>query len=236
MSSLPFIKMQAQGNDFVILDGLSHPLPELDTELIMRLADRRLGIGCDQVLVLHVSDTADAAMHIFNADGSEAGNCGNGLRCVGSLLLERTGSQAVRIVLPDRIVSASRGEKGIRVEMGKATISDHNDAHVDIEIGNAHRVFFEATEQMPEGRNIEIVSGQGEDHAWIEIIERGVGHTPACGSGACAVAVAIWSSEGHNRPQSIIMPGGEVTVSGTPDSLVLEGKVSRSFEGVFELN
>jgi len=235
MSPLPFIKMQAQGNDFVILDGLTHPLPELETPLIELLADRRLGIGCDQVLVLQQpADGADARLRIFNADGSEAGNCGNGLRCVGRLLLERSGKESVKIALADRTVTASQGASGIRVEMGSATISERNDAHVDIELGNAHRVFFEATEEMPEDRNIEIVSGQGGDHAWIEIIERGVGHTPACGSGACAVAAAIWSSEGHNRPQTIVMPGGEVVVSGSLENLILEGPVSCSFEGVFE--
>jgi|GEM_PF-3067191 len=235
MSTLPFIKMQAQGNDFVIFDGRSRPLPELDGDFIRRLADRRLGVGCDQLLVVLPSAKADAALRIYNNDGSEAENCGNGLRCIAQLLFEAGDAATLSIQLNDRMIEAERCEAGIRVHMGGAKITDRTQAHVDVDMGNPHRVFFEATEHFPADRNIEIVSGQIGDDVYADIIERGVGHTPSCGSGACAIAAAIWKLEGHSRPQTIHMPGGEVTVSGGPDDVRLEGAVSRVFAGEISL-
>ena len=235
MSALPFTKMQAQGNDFVILNGLKDTLPKITESLARNLTERRYGIGCDQLLVLLPSDKTDAAMRIFNNDGSEAANCGNGLRCVGDLLIRELGQDKVTISLKDRIVHAERSEKGIRIEMGATKVTDQTEAHVDIDIGNSHRVFFEATEEFPHDRNVEIVTGQVADHVYIDIIERGAGRTPACGSGACATAAAIWHVEGHTRSQTIEMPGGEVTVSGSPDNLILVGEVQHVFSGKYQL-
>jgi len=233
MSGLPFIKMQAQGNDFVVLDGRTNPLPKLDEELLRSLADRRLGIGCDQVLVMQADTEVDVYLRVFNSDGSEAGNCGNGLRCIGQLLLAEDHPTGVHIRLADRVVTAERTASGIRVEMGAARVTGKTHARVDIELGNPHSVFFEAIETFPEDRNIEIVSGQIGDDVYADIIERGVGRTPACGSGACAIAVAVWEMNGHTRPQTIHMPGGQVTVSGDSDNIVLEGPVATVFSGCY---
>jgi len=235
MKTLPFTKMQAQGNDFIIINGLQNELPELSESFVRTITERRYGIGCDQLLVLQTAEQADAAMRIFNNDGSEAANCGNGLRCIGKLLMQETGKDQASIALADRTVKASRSENGVRVEMGAASVTDKTDAHIDVEIGNLHRVFFEAVEDFPTDRNVEIVTGQVADHVYIDIIERGAGHTPACGSGACATAAAIWHAEAHIRPLVIEMPGGVVTVSGTPENLILEGSVNQTFSGVFSL-
>jgi len=235
LKQLHFRKMHAQGNDFVILDGRNTTLPELDTELIIAMTERRFGIGCDQLLVLMPDAENDAAMRIFNNDASEAGNCGNGLRCVGAMLLEESGADSVQIRLHDRSVRIEKGTDGIRVHMGKAHIGDQTEAHIDVDIGNEHRVFFEAVEEFPHDRNIEIVSGQIADDVYVDIIERGSGHTPSCGSGACATAVAIWYQDNHQRPQHIHMPGGKVTVSGSPDNVCLEGPVNFIYEGKYQL-
>jgi diaminopimelate epimerase len=231
-----FAKMQAQGNDFVILDGRHQPLPEPEPAWIKNLADRRRGIGCDQVLLLTPDAEADARMRIFNPDGGEAGNCGNGLRCVGELLMRELGTDSVRIALADRTVTASRSDAGIRVDMGAATITDETPSHVDVDLGNPHRVFFEAIEDFPTDRNIEIVTGRVGPHAYIDIIERGVGPTLACGSGACAVATALWHIEGSTDPVTVCMPGGDVTVSGDAEHLLLEGPVTHVFDGNIELD
>lgn len=233
---LRFAKMQAQGNDFVILDGRHQALPEMTEERIALLADRRLGIGCDQVLVLTPDESADASMRIFNPDGSEAGNCGNGLRCVGWLLLEGSDRDHVSIALPDRTVRVRHGNVGVQVEMGEARITESSARHVDVELGNPHRVFFEATEDFPADRNIEIVTGRIGRHAYIDIIERGAGRTPACGSGACAVAAAIWQADGNTEPVTVCMPGGEVQVSGDAEHLILEGSVTHVFDGEIDLD
>ncbi len=234
-TTLPFTKMQAQGNDFIILNGLKHSLPTINEAFVRRITERRYGIGCDQLLILTASDHADANMRIFNSDGSEAANCGNGLRCAADLLMRSRKCDSITIALADRTVHASQCSQGICVEMGSARITDSNATHSDVEIGNLHRVCFEATETFPADRNIEIITGQIADHIYIDIIERGVGRTPACGSGACASAAAVWIREGSTRPLTINMPGGSVVVSGSIDQLQLTGEVSQTFKGKFQL-
>ncbi len=236
MISLPFTKMQAQGNDFIILNGLTTELPLLNVAFVRRITERRYGIGCDQLLVLEKSDKADAYLRIFNSDGSEAANCGNGLRCVGQLLMQQLGKECVSIALADREVHAEATINGICVDMGAANVVASTDAHVDIDIGNEHSVFFEAIEDFPTERNVEIVTGQVANHIYIDIIERGAGRTLACGTGACATAAAIWHAEGEVRPLTIEMPGGTVTITGCPKNIMLEGPVTQTFEGVFALD
>ena len=87
---LSFSKMQGAGNDFVIIDAVTQVV-DLSTAHIKRIADRRRGVGCDQVLLLSPPDDPDADFRysIFNADGSRAGQCGNGARCVGRFLREK---------------------------------------------------------------------------------------------------------------------------------------------------
>jgi len=229
-----FTKMHAQGNDFIIFNGLEHALPNITEEFVCTIAERRFGIGCDQLLLLSETPKADAAMRIFNNDGSEAENCGNGLRCVGDLLMRSLHKQKVSIALRDRTVCAVQTSQGISVSMGSAVITHQSDIRVDVSIGNMHSVFFEAVESFPDDRNIEIINGQIADHVYIDIIERGAGRTPACGSGACATAVAIWVVEGHQRPQHIEMPGGIVRVSGDRENIQLEGEVHTTFTGQVE--
>lgn len=231
--SLAFEKMQAQGNDFVIINTLQQPIPEIDEPWIKNLCDRRYGIGCDQLLILKDDAQAHASVRIFNADGSEAANCGNGLRCAGSLLMKFLNKSVVMISLADRTVTVSESDDLISVEMGSALVEQVTPAHVDVSIGNPHSVFFEAVESFPENRNIEIITGQIADHAYIDIIERGAGRTLACGSGACAVATAIWHQEKHQRPLTIEMPGGTVIVKGSPENITLSGSVTHVFSGVY---
>lgn len=231
--NIPFVKMQAQGNDFVILDGIADTLPELTKDFITRICDRHIGVGCDQLLVLESHDKADALMLIYNADASQAANCGNGLRCVGDLLMRKLGKDKVSIALQDRIVEAKRSEHGVSVAMGQAKIEQVTQDYTDMFIGNLHRVYFQNPQVCPE-RNVEIISNYDEHHATIRIIERGTGETLACGSGACATAVAVWQKLGEMTPLTIQMLGGDVTVSGSMDALSLQGEVCHVFSGSFE--
>ena len=123
MTRLPFTKMHGAGNDFVLLDGLRHALPPL-LPLAARLADRRFGLGCDQVLVLRAPQHAAAAdfrMEIYNADGSQVEMCGNGLRCLYKYLRD-TGharGDTVRVETPGRVVTArAAGQGRVCVDMG----------------------------------------------------------------------------------------------------------------------
>ncbi|HID35993.1 MAG TPA: diaminopimelate epimerase [Ghiorsea sp.] len=222
--------MQAQGNDFVILDGLSNTLPELTQAFITKICNRHLGVGCDQLLVLEQHADADVLMLIYNADGSQAANCGNGLRCVGDLLMQQTGKAEACIALADRIVSARRTDKGVQVAMGEAVIEQVTDDYIDVMIGNPHRVYFNNTQVCAE-RNVEMVSAYDEKQASIRIIERGAGETLACGSGACATAVAIWHKTSTSDPLTIHMLGGDVAVSRSNTTIYLQGEVQHVFSG-----
>jgi diaminopimelate epimerase len=120
--SLVFSKMQGLGNDFVVLDATRRPL-DLDTQTIRRLANRRLGIGCDQVLVVEPPRLPDTLFHyrIFNADGSEVEQCGNGARCFARFVRDRGLTDQDEIPVgtaagPIRLYLESGGQ--VRVDMG----------------------------------------------------------------------------------------------------------------------
>src|SRR5580698_9792113 len=94
--SIPFVKMHGAGNDFVVLDAREKHLA-LPPYVVRRIADRRLGVGCDQLIVLERDPEAqaDVFMRILNADGTEAQACGNATRCVAALLAEESGERQV---------------------------------------------------------------------------------------------------------------------------------------------
>lgn len=115
---IPFLKMHGLGNDFVVFDARKQGLA-LDAAKARALADRRRGIGCDQVIVIAPSDKADAAMLIRNADGGEVESCGNAARCVGRLLMEESGREAVELETLGGILACRDAGNGlVTVDMG----------------------------------------------------------------------------------------------------------------------
>jgi len=118
-----FHKMQGAGNDFVVLDERAAPLGLTASQLAW-LADRRRGVGCDQIILIGPGDeAADAAIRFYNSDGSEAGACGNGTRCAASLLAAETGRRDVRLRGPAGPLAAEMLEDGrVRVDMGAARL------------------------------------------------------------------------------------------------------------------
>ena len=114
-----FAKMHGLGNDFVILDWRNDPDRRVPAAAAERLADRRLGIGCDQILVIRPSQEADIRMDILNQDGSLSGACGNGTRCVADLVMAETGADRISIVTDGGMLSAWRAaDDQISVDMG----------------------------------------------------------------------------------------------------------------------
>ena len=114
-----FAKMHGLGNDFVILDWRNDPDRRVPAAAAQRLADRRLGIGCDQILVIRPSQEADIRMDILNQDGSLSGACGNGTRCVADLVMAETGADRISIVTDGGMLSAWRAaDDQISVDMG----------------------------------------------------------------------------------------------------------------------
>jgi diaminopimelate epimerase len=116
--TIPFVKMHGCGNDFVILDARPHAFG-VGPAQAAALADRHKGIGCDQLIIIEPTATADAFMRIFNPDGSEAGACGNATRCLADILLRETGRTGVTIGTISGNLPATRRPDGlIQVDMG----------------------------------------------------------------------------------------------------------------------
>ena len=116
--TLSFVKMNGAGNDFVVVNALETPFGPT-TERVRAIADRRTGEGCDQLIAMEPSDTADAFMRVWNANGGQVETCGNALRCVGWLLLQSSGKDRVIIDTLAGPTAARRGADGrITVDMG----------------------------------------------------------------------------------------------------------------------
>lgn len=156
----PFLKMHGLGNDFAIFDARESSF-EMSEDRARMLANRRRGIGCDQLIILRNSDVCDVFMEIWNADGSRIGACGNATRCVGCLILTETGQDKVSIETDAGLLSAIANGSLISVNMGPASVEwssiplsrDVDTNHVFYEMGpladpscvnmgNPHAVFF----------------------------------------------------------------------------------------------
>jgi diaminopimelate epimerase len=127
VGATPFLKMHGLGNDFVVLDGRTTPL---DLPVVRRraIADRRLGVGCDQLIVLEppTDRAADVFMRIYNPDGGEAGACGNATRCVASVLMDERKTDLVTVQTISGLLESQKAGTGanglpvISVDMGPA--------------------------------------------------------------------------------------------------------------------
>ncbi|MBV9930242.1 MAG: diaminopimelate epimerase [Alphaproteobacteria bacterium] len=259
-----FRKMHGLGNDFVIFDAREAPL-EMDGATARALADRRTGIGCDQLIVLEPSRAADVRMRIWNADGGEVEACGNASRCVASLL----GGDS-RIETAGGLLSASADACGASVAMGRPRFGwediplaypmDTERMPVGWEelrdpaalnVGNPHVVFFvedaravplerlgpmiETDPLFPERINVNVASVE-EGTLRLRVWERGVGLTQACGTGACATAVAAMRRRLVQSPAVVRLPGGTLTVAWAPgEDIVMTGGATAVFEGEVEL-
>ena len=122
MDELAFHKMHGLGNDFVILDRRSGKL-SLSAAQIRRIADRRLGVGCDQLLSLEPSERADVFMRVYNPDGSESGACGNGTRCVARLVMEERGGARATIETAAGVLTVTAGAPRLHGRHGPARAS-----------------------------------------------------------------------------------------------------------------
>ncbi|MEC8641907.1 MAG: diaminopimelate epimerase [Pseudomonadota bacterium] len=240
--------MHGLGNDFIIFDWRDGGPERIGEAAARRLADRRLGIGCDQILVIRESGTADIRMDILNHDGSPSGACGNGTRCVADHVMRQTGRDDLSIETDGGQLRARFAEGDeIAVDMGPVATGWHavplahevDTLQVPLEIeglgdavchslGNPHAVVFvedaeavdltrvgprvEYAALFPDQVNLSVVSRIDEAAFRMRVWERGVGITMACGSGACAVGVAIVRRGLGPRGNRIVMDGGTVHI------------------------
>jgi diaminopimelate epimerase len=127
VTGTPFLKMHGLGNDFVVLDSRTTPL-DLPLQRRRAIADRRLGVGCDQLIVLEspTDRTADVFMRIYNPDGGEAGACGNATRCVASVMMDERKTDLVTVQTVSGLLESQKAGTGanglpvISVDMGPA--------------------------------------------------------------------------------------------------------------------
>lgn len=263
MPRLHFVKYQGLGNDFVVVDG-----PLMDAARARRLCDRRRGVGGDGVLTVLPPRTpgAVATMHIYNSDGSVAAMCGNGIRCVARHLAETRGLSGELLVDTDagpRACTVHRGADGaveaVSVEMGPARVEGEQDFTVGgetlravrVSMGNPHAVLFDEPSRdragavgpdieraVPGGVNVGFAR-PGPAGVDLVVWERGSGLTDACGTGACAAAVASARAGAipTGRPVEVRLPGGPLSITVAPDlsRVTMRGPAERSFEGETEL-
>jgi diaminopimelate epimerase len=247
---VPFIKMHGLGNDFIVLDGRTAALPAITGPLARALADRKTGIGCDQLIVLGASARLDAQMRIFNADGGEVEACGNASRAVGLLL-----GAAARIETLGGDLAVRPDPAGVAVDMGEPRFDwqaiplaypmdtltmpvgweDLADPAA-VNVGNPHVIFFvpdhlavdlarlgpqiECDPLFPARVNVNVASIASRDRINLRVWERGVGETRACGTGACATAVTAMRRGLVERSVTVALEGGDLTIGWGTDNRI----------------
>ncbi len=265
MKKIAFSKMQALGNDFVIINAGQQGLT-LEKARISQLADRHQGIGFDQLLVLSASSQADLCCRIFNADGSEAEHCGNGLRCVARFVHEEKLINKRELCIETKaglIHLEIKDYEQILVNMGVPLIhpkplllqlDDFPVALTLLSLGNPHAIHrVKSCKQVPLttwGAKIEnhVAFPQGVNAGFMEVVdresiylrtyERGVGETLSCGSNACAAVVAgITHGWLDSRVKVVLAQGNlEVEWGGENQAVFLRGPAARVFSGELELS
>ena len=246
-----FVKMHGLGNDFVVLDGREAALPSITPALAAAIAHRHTGIGCDQLVVLSPSDTADFTMRFFNADGSEAGACGNASRAVGLLH-----GRAAQVETLGGLLHLSPADDGITVNMGTPRFDwgtiplaypmdtltlplgwEELSAATAVNVGNPHVIFFvpdcnavpldrlgpmiEHDPVFPERVNVNVATITARDAITLRVWERGAGLTLACGTGACATAIGAMRRGLVDRRVTVHLPGGALVIAWQADNTIL---------------
>jgi diaminopimelate epimerase len=252
---LNFAKYHGAGNDFVIFDDTRLKFPMEDQKFIKHLCEHRLGVGADGVILLQPSEKADFRMRIFNADGKEAAQCGNGLRCLVDFI-QHMGHPLpnLSIETQERIVQCSWEGDQITVDLG-AYIWAHDNFPIGsfslqlVHTGVPHVVAFVKDLAIPDfqlvasklrfhkafapqGANVNFAQMKG-DKIYTRTYERGVEEeTLACGTGAAAVAVAAMKKYQLKNPICIVPASREeLFVEVTSQTVRLRGLATFVFHG-----
>ncbi len=271
-----FVKMHGAGNDYIYVDCFHQPVPHNLPHLARTISDRRTGVGSDGLILIHPSAVADARMQMFNADGSEAEMCGNGIRCVAKYLRDHRGSQGKRLkietargILKVDFPGNGKNAELVRVDMGAPileaeripttlagnppvaaplTIGDRTVPVTCVSMGNPHCVVFvdepsddwvltwgpriEMHPAFPRRTNVEFVQIVSTHEIDMRVWERGSGETLACGTGACAAAVAGVLNGLTPRNVRCNLPGGTLEIEWLPaGNVLLTGPAVEVFGG-----
>jgi len=260
-----FIKMHGLGNDFVVLDAREAPLPLLTGALVRGLSDRNRGIGFDQLILLEPSAEADCAVTFYNADGGTSAACGNGSRAVGLLLGKpaRIATAAgILHIQPEpggvsvELPAPQFGWEEIPLAFGMDTLAmpvgwDGLEQPCAVNVGNPHVVFFvpdndavqlgqigpliEHDPLFPERINVNVATIEDRQTIRLRVWERGTGLTRACGTGACATAIAAMRRGLVDRAVQVHQSGGTLEIAWTEAGpITMRGPATESFRGSFD--
>ncbi len=277
---MKFTKMQGIGNDYIYINCFEQKV-EHPSELSVRLSERHFGIGSDGIILIEPSETADCRMDIYNADGSQAMMCGNGIRCVGKYVYERgiakkevlkvdtmSGIKTLRLAVQNGVVTS------VTVDMGKPGL-DANDIPATlrtgeiidepilidgeeyritcVSMGNPHCVVFvedvnriqietigpklEKNNIFPQRANVEFIQIVNKNEINMRVWERGSGETWACGTGACAAAVASAVNKKTGRSVQVHLKGGDLSIDWDENtgSVFMKGPAEFVFDGTIEI-
>ncbi|MCI0740925.1 MAG: diaminopimelate epimerase [Gemmataceae bacterium] len=261
-----FTKMQGCGNDYIYVNAFKERLPTNLPELARKFSDRHFGVGADGLILICPSEKADARMRMFNADGSEAEMCGNGVRCVAKYVHDygiakkpTLTIETGRGVLTLQLQIAGDKVRQVRVDMGKPILQaeripttlpgprvvNHafaadslsleprwvSECGLDlrmtcVSMGNPHVILYcqdvakvtlwqigpvlESAKIFPKRVNVHVVQVHSPNEVTMRTWERGSGITLACGTGACAVAVAGALTGRGERKITAHLPGGDL--------------------------
>jgi diaminopimelate epimerase len=279
LSGHAFVKMNGLGNEIVVVD--MRVAPAAISEADARAAATPQGAPYDQMMALYPPRTpgTDAYVRIYNSDGSAAGACGNGTRCIAELMFRETGKDALTFETPAGLLNVWKGAEPqvSTVDMGKPRFAwneiplaeEFADTRcIELQIGpiddpilhspstlsmgNPHAIFWvkdvnaydlskigpllENHPIFPERANISLCQVASRDHIIVRTWERGAGLTKACGSAACAAAVAAVRLRKTERKVTVTLPGGDLLIEWrqTDDHVLMTGPVAFEFEGRFD--
>jgi diaminopimelate epimerase len=254
--TIPFIKMHAQGNDFVILQDFSGKLQPADLpRLAIDICDRHFGLGADGLVLL---ETDNPSMEIYNADGSRPEMCGSALRCCCYLLSQLKGSNQVSIQTDNGLAEGNVDELNplqVTVDIGKPEMVEQN-VELDgfkgdyIKVGNPHYVVYTDSlddnphlqygkklsehPYFPDGANVEFVRLISRHEIELKVWERGVGATLACGTGSTAAVFSGIKAGWLDTKVRVALPGGSIFVLADKEVYRIDGNVTFVAKGEYE--
>jgi len=274
-----YVKMNGLGNEIVVVDmrGRGAAITAADA----RAASQSGGVAYDQLMALYPARSAgtDAFVRIYNKDGSEAGACGNGMRCVAELLFQETGRRELTFETSSAVLRCWKGAAPLSstVDMGTPRFAwneiplaekfqdtraielqvgpiDKPILHSPsaLSMGNPHAVFWvddvnvhdlkkigpllEHHPMFPQRANISLAQVCARDRIIVRTWERGAGLTQACGSAACAAAVAAARLRRTGRAVTVTLPGGDLSIEWreSNDHVLMTGPVEFEYEARFD--
>lgn len=257
--------MHGLGNDFMVVDA-TRQLYSFTPAQIQQLADRHRGVGFDQLLLIEPArhEEMDFFYRIFNADGSMAEQCGNGLRCITKFIIDKglstrsylrigtaKGIQQA-VLLPNGLVQVVMGKPTSLQGMTDLSVNERLIHSFSLSFGNPHTVIqvsdvmtapvqklgalLNQHSHFPLGVNVSFMQIASSTRMDLRVFERGVGETLACGSGACAAALAAYLQGLAADRVTVSLPGGELTITIASDHTVtMIGPAAIVYEGQVNL-